>query len=435
MLNTQLHPTSMVGIKRYANQLKKLNGISHPEALDMASQAAGFQNFRHAQKSFNKLGNFRNSVSLQSGYTVYISAFWKDKSTGTSGQELLSFKLSVNLGELVKPEAFYAFRNSGPDHIEYKYTEPSQVKARETICKACRALHFMDATKLRPSTAFIKAYPGGSYDNEIPGHDHASVWYDRKTKRYVYVDEPYDEAVKHDEIRRTAWSRRHGQVIRKSKWRGIYYPEMCHMFLISPLVNGVPLDPIINALDALPPPMTTDLWDGETIPFLPPFISPGAIAKERVRKEKPRPKPATGPLKTVEYNLALTGLKRRPKIKVSLEIHKEIGGKISLILAHTYERKGVYNPLNSVRCELDNWVQCEYPREDELSMKDFNDLYYPSNGPLVVTKYDEQLKAKHFQTLKEINELLTNHYPDCDPLRKLTRLITRAESSLREWKT
>lgn len=30
----------------------------------------------------------------------------------------------------------------------------------------------------------------------IPGRDHYSIWYDRDTKRHLFVDEPYEEAAK-----------------------------------------------------------------------------------------------------------------------------------------------------------------------------------------------------------------------------------------------
>lgn len=438
MLHTQ-HPTTIVGIKRYATQLKKLQKTSHNESLNLAAEAAGFQNFRHAQKSLKDLEPRITSLLPHSGKNIYLSAYWKDKKDGTSGQELITVRLSVDLTVLHSPKnrinsyAISSFRNSGPDHLEYKFAATSQAEAREKICKAIRVLQFVDATKLRPSSAHRKVLPKGDYNNAIPGQDHASVWYDSISKGYVLVDEPYEAAAAKEEAKRSLWAERHGQVIRKSKWRGMYYPEMCQIFLISSLDKGVPLDPIIQALDSLPAAMTPELWSGETIPALPPFISPGAIAKDKKLKAKPRPKPTTGPLKTVQYSLALTGLKRRPKTKVSLEVHKSIGSRISSILMRTYERKGIYNSLNSVRCELDNWVQCEYPSTEELSMQDFNNLYYSSSKQLDRRKYDEQLRLEHFVKLKEIKKLLTENYPDCEPLRKLIKLVKRAESSLESW--
>jgi hypothetical protein len=45
------HPTTLPGIKRAAKAIKRERGISHVEALDVAAQAAGYQNFRHARNS------------------------------------------------------------------------------------------------------------------------------------------------------------------------------------------------------------------------------------------------------------------------------------------------------------------------------------------------------------------------------------------------
>lgn len=47
----QIHPTTLVGIKRLAKQLKSARGITHAAALNEAAKAAGFQNFANAQRN------------------------------------------------------------------------------------------------------------------------------------------------------------------------------------------------------------------------------------------------------------------------------------------------------------------------------------------------------------------------------------------------
>ena len=54
MLNKNIQPSTIGGIKRNAKQLKKANGISHHEALNIAARNASFENFAHAR---NQLPN------------------------------------------------------------------------------------------------------------------------------------------------------------------------------------------------------------------------------------------------------------------------------------------------------------------------------------------------------------------------------------------
>jgi len=46
-------PSSLDGIKRFAKQLSRQRGIKHYLALDEAAKLAGYQNFKHAQRSFS----------------------------------------------------------------------------------------------------------------------------------------------------------------------------------------------------------------------------------------------------------------------------------------------------------------------------------------------------------------------------------------------
>jgi hypothetical protein len=49
-----IRPTTMVGIRRLAKQIKKAKGVTHAEALDQAAVAAGYQNFRHARRMLDE---------------------------------------------------------------------------------------------------------------------------------------------------------------------------------------------------------------------------------------------------------------------------------------------------------------------------------------------------------------------------------------------
>jgi len=439
MSEKSISPSTLDGIKRLAKQLKTQHSWEHHFALNEAARHAGFQNFRHAQKS---LSDFLFPVALpkkRPTHPVFITAPWRDKATGNSGRETLRIELSVPRLDLMSPtdvnkhRAFSDFRNSGPDHLERSYLSESQNRARHLVCAAARALQFMDATKLRPSSAFSKALPGGTYKNEIPGHDHSSVWYDRATKRYVYVDEPYEGSAVSYANERAEWAERHGQIIARTSWLGMYLPEAAQMYLVSDKVKGLPLAPIIAALDALPAPITPEMWDGESAPLLPPFISPGAIAKEKERQTRPKSSPKSAPRNTVVYIMTLVGPQRRPNARMPIETHKEIGSLLKSILAVSYNRNGIYNPLNSVRSELDEWVQREYPSEEELPNEHFLELYYRDPHSTFDRKLDEHAMARHMQSLESIKTLLIKHYPQCAPLRTILKKLERAEASFRTW--
>ena len=49
MRSSPIRPTTLLGIKSYASDLKKSLGINHKAALQQAALAAGFQNLAHAR--------------------------------------------------------------------------------------------------------------------------------------------------------------------------------------------------------------------------------------------------------------------------------------------------------------------------------------------------------------------------------------------------
>lgn len=54
MSSKAIHPSTLDGIKRLANRVKKERGIRHMQALDEAAHAAGYQNFTHARNQLVK---------------------------------------------------------------------------------------------------------------------------------------------------------------------------------------------------------------------------------------------------------------------------------------------------------------------------------------------------------------------------------------------
>lgn len=437
MSSKAIKPSSLDGIKRLAKSLKVEHGIQHVRALDEAAWAAGFQNYRHAS---NVLRTAEPKVEHpHPGYCTFLTAYWKDHDGG-SGRETLTIWLSspwaglITTHQLQNHRALVNLRAEGPDHLAREDLLRTQSEARRTICAAARALHFMDATKLRPSKSHSRAFPGGRSSNTIPGCDHYSIWYDRETKRYLLADEPYEKAISRKVQEREDWAQRHGFIIVKPEWAGMYAPDIgSRLYLVADETKGIPLQPIADALDKLPAPIVESAWEGTSAPMLPYFVSPGTTAKAEAKKSKRNTPPkSNGQHNSVGYVQTFVGPQRRPKGRMSIEVHAEVGQLLKSVLVATYNRKGVYNRVNSVRSELDEWVQREY-NHAELSNEQFFDLYYRESKATFSRSLPEAERERHAESLVEARKLLDQHYPDCPPLRSLLKKIDAAVKSLRGW--
>lgn len=174
-------------------------------------------------------------------------------------------------------------------------------------------------------------------------------------------------------------------------------------------------------------------WDGESAPLSPIFFSPGYLASTKSPKEKPKQaRPPAGQRSTVGYVQTFVGPQRRPKGKMPIEVHAEVGRLLKSVLLSTYERKGVYNRLNSIRSELDEWTQREYSHA-ELPNQHFFDLYYGESGASFARSILPEARERHVANLVRVKEVLTTHYPDCPPLRTLLKKADAAVKSLQDW--
>lgn len=288
MLNKTIHPTTLTGIKRLAKSLKIEQAIPHTRALDVAAQQAGFQNFRHAR---NTLPRTVKHKTFLENHHVYLTVYWKNEKNGSSGRETLHLPLSTPWNSLIEPSQFKLirtlmwFKAEGSDHLASEHLQQNQSLARRDICAVARTLQFMDATKLRPSRSHHRAFPNSSWSDKLPARDHYSVWYDRKTKRYLFADEPYEQAANTQIHERETWAKRHGFIISKPNWPGMYAPDVgSRLYLVADNEKGIPLKPVVKVLNKLPSPIVEDTWNGESAPMLPYFVSPGTT-KVRVRDD------------------------------------------------------------------------------------------------------------------------------------------------------
>jgi hypothetical protein len=197
--------------------------------------------------------------------------------------------------------------------------------------------------------------------------------------------------------------------------------------------KGYSLDSIMSKLAEAPAPIVVADWNGESRPFLPEFISPGRSAETKAKAATPKSQqPPRGPNNSVEYAMFMSGPSRRPKTRMPVEGHKAVGRLLKSVLVDTRQRAGVYKRVDAIRCELDNWVQCEYKR-DELSDDVFFELYYhelPKDDPLAASPAG---RDRHIASLAEVAATLARHYPECPPLRALLKKADLATASLRAW--
>ncbi len=435
MPNETIRPTTITGIKTLAKELKVSEGLRHAAALDKAAKVAGHQNFAHARRQLSA------GALAPAGYTVYITTYWRTRPPLDAGQETISVNLSVPLDQLVRPHHLKqarhlrGFRFTASDHLVDDTTTRSQSEARRRACAVIRTLAFMEATSLKPSGGRSRAYPRGSYQNVMPGHDHSSEWFDPGAKAHILVDEPYSRAVEGISAERLAWADHFNWEIVKTTWGGMYFPEgNCEMYLAADKAKGYSLTKILDALNALPPPMVEEGWNGKSGPMQPSFLSPGDKAKAEAPKPAPKPRGKSEPRVTAGYYTMFDSRqRRRPATRMPIEAHAEVGKLLKAVIAQCFERAGVKNRLEHVRSDLDDWVQHEYGH-DELPNERFFELYYrDENAGGAEAPTGEAWRAKQIEHLQRAKAILTLHYPDCAPVRTLLTSIDAAIKSLRSW--
>ncbi len=158
MKSKTVSPSTMTGIKRLARQIKAAQGLSYSDALTQASKAAGFTNFRHAQKALPDLPK----VQGRADHDVYLTAYWREGGSGQSGRETLVIRLPrrwtdlLSSAELRSARGLENFSPEGSDHLSRRQVVRSQNAARESVCHAARTLQFVAATGMRPTSGYCR---------------------------------------------------------------------------------------------------------------------------------------------------------------------------------------------------------------------------------------------------------------------------------------
>ncbi len=421
MLNENIQPSSIDGIKRYANQLKKAKGLSHHEALNVAARAASFENFPHARKQLqHKTGVIKDRNQL------FLTVYWYDRDGYSTGRETLEINLSKPLldictkYELKHVRGLGRFRQVANDHLVKDDVGFSQSDARRTICAAVRTLRFMEATGLKPSRDSYATYPDKNRDNKLPKSDHTTDWFDPETGQFILIDEPYAAAVVNDN-ERTAWAKKHGWHLRASKWPGMYYPHDCSLFVSTDASAKFNFEDLISKIDAISEPLIEDDWDGNSAKGHEIFASPLATTPQDIRRAK-----AKGTIwrlstkKTAPLRLQSSYDERRPNAVMPIADHQNAALIIKAVLQSLNRPWNVNSRLNTVRSRLEDWFFTEYSKPET----DKYDLFYygeiEDDHPYVLKA---QSRKGNIELLKMLKSILKKNYIDCEPLRNLVQKI------------
>jgi hypothetical protein len=131
---------------------------------------------------------------------------------------------------------------------------------------------------------------------------------------------------------------------------------------------------------------------------------------------------------------------QRPNRKMPLSAHKEVAVMLQDVLDGARYRQGVYIPVRSIISRLDDWVQCEYPSEVEMSSYVFHHLYFDDSTKSLLSPVSRKVisntsRQDLHQKLMLVSEILRQHYHACGPLTLILKKIEKADESLMSWKT
>ncbi|WP_372658071.1 hypothetical protein [Hydrogenophaga sp.] len=420
-------PSSIGGIKSLARKIKHATGASHTEALDNAAQAAHFQNYAHAQRTLAAhVGAASQLTGARSNlYPLYLTFYWKDKETGKRGRETLTIQLAVPWTSLITAQqlshnrALNDLQPMALDHLEGKYNSGGQMEAREHACAAARAFQFMDATRLRPSASFSRVYPQGKSRNCVPHSDHPSVWFEPATRRYLFVDEPYEMAIgEREERERERWAIGHLQVIVKPAWKGMYSPQPqggSQIYFVSHAFSGVPVRPLAAAVEAIPP-CTADRWTGESAAATSRFSSP--------LEGQPIPKPEATPRARMQHDDPATP---------AITFHREAGLLLNKLINLCRRRSGIKTHLESVRDVLRELLTTS-SAEEEVSDAELLAIYDVSKtSAQPILRPDWQQRRTLEEDMRKLRGLLLQEFAFKAYGGALARHLGAAERSLDTW--
>ena len=203
----------------------------------------------------------------------------------------------------------------------------------------------------------------------------------------------------------------------------MYSPYDCDLYVAVDTRFGSDIERLVEKINALPDPLVTENWDGESLPSWETFVSP--MAKSEQDKRRARCKGMIYPLAsktTVPYNYNPGTSRRRPIGKLGIEGHLEAGRIIKGVMRSAHSPAVVFSRMSSLRSELEDWLSLEI-ENGELEGPEFFEVYYSDTKADKAYQVDLQSSGDVIASLQALGRKLTAAYPNCAPLRKQLRRI------------
>ena len=431
MSKTHLRPTTLTGIKTLAHDLKVHAKVSHTAGLNAAANLAGYANYQAAR---NYLGTAAEILPARR-FPLYISIWWRDSAKNTSGRETMRIDTQRPLDEIMplKLMAFARYlsgmKRAGPDHIAWHSFYASQAQARLEVAGAARTIAFIEVTGLVPTSKWKMEYPKGNSNNVPPGKDHTGLWFDPEAMQYIVTDEPYvgevDTLVVPDD--RAAWAARWGRDMRAVTWGGMYYPDGgTRLFMHTDALTNYDLAGVVARLDALPEPVGSEIWTGESASHMFDFITPATVVEQAMKlaAKKARVPVPRGPRNSVSTG----GGRSRPAKRLDLSLHSRMGELLKAALQNSGYGSPAGTRINLIRSRLEDWMFGEFGAD--LDGDAFFRVYYKDLQDRSLLAGSEEQKHKAHLQIAEVRSILSANYPDSAPLRQQLSRIDRVQSLL-----
>lgn len=435
--------------------------INHSQSLDLVATVPGLRNWpevqafpdrimecvydthavqrlsariqkRYGLSPTRELLSLSNELDAQPGFPIYLSAHWFDRERlsgvdqRSAGREILQIQLSKPLTDVVAKHqlpvarGLRGYRMEYMDHVEHLTDFTSCELARKSLAAAARALHFMDATGLRPVTTQAYARQMHVLDR-MPAKDHASEWFDPGSGAWLFLDEPYELAMKAARERRTEWLTRNRLHEVKPAWGGLYLPGECPPYLISN--DPVQLDAVAARLAKLQTFLVPDPWPFESGSNGVDFVSPMREAAGKPRRS--RPGPSYFDHKGARPYGGAPGIKsrRRPIQPMPLESHRVVGEFFQRLSGHGLPWR-LSNKVGRQRALLEDWAIFEL--RDHAGGDVTDDLYY--GGP---SRSTFPSRAAMLESLVQVRALIVAGYNECKPRAELLSVLDELALAMR----
>ena len=316
-------------------------------------------------------------------------------------------------------------RVAASDHLVKDMVGPTREYVRDSLCKAARALRFMEMTGLRPCDYLEASRAMADLDEELPSNDHSSYWKLPASGQFILIDEPYSGPIVRDE--RAAWAKRNGWDLVATDWPGLYFPYRCTLFVASKRTEDFDFDALVRSINALPAPETPEHWAGSSMPNHDIFVSPQAATPQDKRRAKAKGTIVARPSRqTLPYHRDMIGYDRKPNGSMTLAQH-QLAGRLLRAILQSNSKPGTVNwRVDKLMRVLVDWLYADVPLRQLNALDDPVSLYYgdmSSDDPL----FNRANSPSGVESLLiELKALLESSYPQCAPLRKLTGRIETA---------